>query len=189
MACESTETMAAFKKAFLTRFEGTDKGEVTTYLGCELIRDRVAHTIVFRQAVYAKKILQLYGAWDKNPVKNNLQPGTRLSQEDSPEIADPVLHCRYRCITGHLSFLVTMTRCYLAFSYAKLSKFVQLPGPVHLAAAEHVLQYLRGTFEEGLVYSDPGEARRKMLGGLGGFRLRFGSGYPQICDGLRTQPQ
>eukprot|EP00961_Rhodomonas_salina_P084642 1136999-Rhodomonas_salina.1 len=67
MACESTETMAAFKKAFLTRFEGTDEGEVTTYLGCELIRDRVARTIVFRQAVYAKKILQLYGAWDKNP--------------------------------------------------------------------------------------------------------------------------
>eukprot|EP00961_Rhodomonas_salina_P075468 1012730-Rhodomonas_salina.1 len=27
MACESTETMAAFKKAFLTRFEGTDEGE------------------------------------------------------------------------------------------------------------------------------------------------------------------
>eukprot|EP00961_Rhodomonas_salina_P123209 1659536-Rhodomonas_salina.1 len=58
-----------------------------------------------------------------------------------------------------------MTRCNLAFSYAELSKFVQLPGPVHLAAAEHVLQYLRGTFEEGLVYSDPDEALRNRLEG------------------------
>eukprot|EP00961_Rhodomonas_salina_P145705 1961375-Rhodomonas_salina.2 len=99
MACKSNETKAAFKKAFLTRFEGTDEGEVTTYLGCELIRNRVARTIVFRQAVYAKKILQLCGAWDKNPVKKTLQPGTRLSKEDSPEMVDPVLHSSYHGIT------------------------------------------------------------------------------------------
>ena len=49
-----------------------------------------------------------------------------------------------------------MTRCDLAFSYAELSKFVQCPGPVHLAAAERVLQYLRGTFLDGITYSDPG---------------------------------
>eukprot|EP00961_Rhodomonas_salina_P044210 593875-Rhodomonas_salina.2 len=165
MACESQDMLTAFKKEFLTRFEGTDEGEVTTYLGCELIRDRTARTIIFRQAVYAKKILQLYGAWDKHSVKTPLQPGTRLTKEDSPQIADPVLHRRYRGITGHLSFLVTMTRCDLAFAYAELSKFVQLPGQVHLTAAEHVLQYLCGTFEEGLVYSDPGTARRNRLEG------------------------
>ena len=37
--------MTAFKKEILTRFVGTDEGEVTEYLGCdhlgcELIRDR-----------------------------------------------------------------------------------------------------------------------------------------------------
>eukprot|EP00961_Rhodomonas_salina_P145704 1961375-Rhodomonas_salina.1 len=58
-----------------------------------------------------------------------------------------------------------MTHCYLAFTYAELSKFVQLPGEVHLAAAEHVLQYLQGTFEEGLVYSDPGAVQRNRLEG------------------------
>jgi hypothetical protein len=31
-----------FKKELLTRFIGTDEGEVTQYLGCELIRDRKA---------------------------------------------------------------------------------------------------------------------------------------------------
>ena len=64
---------------------------------------------------------------------------------------------------GHISFLVTMTRCDLAFSYAELSKFVQSPGPVHLAAAERVLQYLRGTFLEGITYSDPGPKLRNRL--------------------------
>lgn len=51
MACESLTTLQAFKSEFLTCFEGMDEGEVTTYLGCELIRDRANHLIVFRQAV------------------------------------------------------------------------------------------------------------------------------------------
>jgi hypothetical protein len=36
--------MAAFKKEKLTRFIGTDEGEVTEDLGCEPIRNRLAKT-------------------------------------------------------------------------------------------------------------------------------------------------
>eukprot|EP00961_Rhodomonas_salina_P126713 1707756-Rhodomonas_salina.1 len=94
-----------------------------------------------------------------------LEVGVRLSAADSPEIVDPVLHRQYQGITGHLSFLVTMTRCDLAFAYTELSKFVQSPGVVHLAAAERVLQFLRGTYEDGLVYLDPGPGQRNVLSG------------------------
>ena len=75
-------TLQEFKQQFLSRFEGKDKGEVTTYLGCELIRDRAQRTILFRQAVYAKKILQLYGAWDSPAVRTPLEAGVRLTKED-----------------------------------------------------------------------------------------------------------
>eukprot|EP00961_Rhodomonas_salina_P270118 3649349-Rhodomonas_salina.1 len=142
MACESLSTLEKFKTAFLTRFEGTNEGEVTTYLGGELIRDHVQRTITFQQSVYACKILQIYGAWDRPAVKTPLEAGTRLTKENSPLYADPALHRRYHCIMGHLSFLVTMTRCDMAFAYAELSKFVQCPGEVHLKAAERALQYL-----------------------------------------------
>eukprot|EP00961_Rhodomonas_salina_P235857 3187745-Rhodomonas_salina.1 len=147
MACKSIDTLECFKTPFWTRFEGTDEGDVTTYLGGELIRDRPNRTITYRQSVYARKILQIYDAWDK------------------PHYVNPALHLRYHGITGHLLFLVTMTRCYLAFAYAELSKFVQAPGEVHLRAAERTLQYLRGSFELGLTYSDPGPARRNILQG------------------------
>ncbi len=40
IACKSEDIMAAFRKEILIRFVGTDAGEVTEYLGCELIRDR-----------------------------------------------------------------------------------------------------------------------------------------------------
>ena len=48
-----------------------------------------------------------------------------------------------------------MTRPDLAFAYSQLSKFVQYPGVVHLQAAERVLQYVRGTYDQGLTYFDP----------------------------------
>jgi hypothetical protein len=58
-----------------------------------------------------------------------------------------------------------MTRPYLAFTYSQLSKFVPSPGSVNLAAAEQALAYLRGTYNEGITYCDPGKERRNKLTG------------------------
>ena len=40
ICCKSTTTMSKFKQKLLTRFQGTDEGEVKEYLGCEVIRDK-----------------------------------------------------------------------------------------------------------------------------------------------------
>eukprot|EP00961_Rhodomonas_salina_P198381 2676418-Rhodomonas_salina.1 len=165
MACASLDTLEKFKSAFLTHFEGTNEGDVTTYLGGELIPDSANRTITYRQSVYERKILQIYGSWDKPSVLTLLEAGARLTKADSPSYVDPALHRRYQGITGHLSFLVTMTQCNLEFAYAELSKFVQAPGEVHLKAVERVLQYLWGSFELRLTYSYPGPDRLNILMG------------------------
>ncbi len=87
---------------------------------------------------------------------------------------DPNVHRRYRSIVGCLSYLVNMTRPDLAFSYSQLSKFVQYPGMAHLEAAERVLQYLRGTYDQGISFYDLSPDKRNKLGGW----LR-GFGYTQ----------
>ena len=81
---------------------------------------------------------------------------SRLSKADCPQVVDPALTCRYHSITECLSYLVNMTRPDLAFAYSQLSKFVQYPGVVHLQAAERVLQYVRGTYDQGITYCDLG---------------------------------
>ncbi len=120
IASSSLATMTKFKQAFLTRFEGTDEGPVTTYLGCELVRDRAVRKITFRQAVYAEKVLKISGAWSACLVTTPLEQGMCLTADDSPAFVDPDLHRQYRGITGHRD---------LAFAYAELSKFVQSPLP------------------------------------------------------------
>eukprot|EP00961_Rhodomonas_salina_P200011 2697957-Rhodomonas_salina.2 len=72
---------------------------------------------------------------------------------------------RYRGIVCHLSFLVSCTRPDLAFTYAELSKFVGYPGVVHLRAAERALQYLMGTYDQGITYRQLDPARRNVLEG------------------------
>ena len=157
--------MSKFKQELLTRFQGTDEGEVKEYLGCEVIRDRAARTGKMVQAGYAERVLRTFGMWDCNPVLTPMDPNVRLTKRDSPEVVDPRLHRRMRSIVGCLSYLVNMTRPDLAFTYSQLSKFIQSPGPVHLAAAERALAYLRGTYNEGITYCDPGEDRRNKLTG------------------------
>ncbi len=44
IVCKSATIMSAFKQDLFSRFVGTDEGEVTEYLGCEIIRDREART-------------------------------------------------------------------------------------------------------------------------------------------------
>ncbi len=80
-------------------------------------------------------------------------------------MVDPNVHRRYHSIVGCLSYLVNMTRPDLAFSYSQMSKFVQYPGMAHLEDAERVLQYLRGTYDQGISFYDLGPDKRNKLGG------------------------
>eukprot|EP00961_Rhodomonas_salina_P038073 512003-Rhodomonas_salina.1 len=165
IVCSDLNVMKKFKEDFLKRFEGTDEGDVEQYLGCEVIYDREASTVTLRQKVYAERVLRLYGMWGCAQVKKPLEPGTRLSKADCPQHVDPALHCRYRGIIGHLSFLVGCTQADLAFAYTELSKFVQYPGVKHMRAAERVLQYLMGTYNQGITYRRLDQLRRNVLEG------------------------
>eukprot|EP00961_Rhodomonas_salina_P212212 2865345-Rhodomonas_salina.1 len=59
IACNDLHTLQHFKSSLLQRFQGTDEGEVTEYLGCKLIRDWENGSITISQAEYARKIVKL----------------------------------------------------------------------------------------------------------------------------------
>ena len=167
IACEDLTTLAQFKQALLTRFKGEDQGEVTEYLGCEIIRDWDKRQILFRQSNYSRKIVQYFNitSTQRDPVSTPLETNKRLSKKDSPSAIDPKLQTRFQEILGYVSFLVQMTRPDLAFAFAHLSTFSSCPGAKHLAAAERVIEYLACTLDHGLHYSDPGVKLRNILTG------------------------
>ena len=120
--------MSRFKADLLSRFAGTDEGEVTEYLGCELVRDRKNRTGHLVQAGYAERVLRAFDMWENHPVATPLDaPLAYLSLIDCPSVVDPHVHRKYRSIVGCNSYLVNMTSPDLAFSYSQLSKFLQHP--------------------------------------------------------------
>ncbi len=64
--------MTSLKQDLLSRFVGTDEGEVTEYLGCEIIRDREDRTAKIVESGYAERVLKTFGMWDCNPVNREL---------------------------------------------------------------------------------------------------------------------
>ena len=86
--------MSQFKAELLSRFAGTDEGEVTEYLGCELIRNRKERTGHLVQAGYAERVLRAFDMWNCHPVATPLDANTRLSKLDCPSVVDPQVHRR-----------------------------------------------------------------------------------------------
>jgi hypothetical protein len=77
IACKSKDIMVAFKKEILTRFISTDEGEVTEYLGCELIRDRSVKSATIVQKGYAERVLKTFGVWDCKSCATPLDANSR----------------------------------------------------------------------------------------------------------------
>ena len=153
IACADRPTLDAFRTRLLEAFSGTYEGELQVYLGCEVERDLVNGTTILSQTHFSEDILRTYGHTNSIPALTPFVPHTHLSKDDCDPNPHPEFHRRYRGIVGSLGYLVNMTRPDLAWSYSELSKYVQYPGASHMAAADHVLRYLRGTAHHHIKYT------------------------------------
>jgi hypothetical protein len=100
LSCKLPDVVSKFKKDLLRRFVGTDEGEVTEYLGCELVRKRKTYTGHLVQAGYTERVLRAFDAWESHPVATPLDPNVRLSKLDCPAVVNPHVHRKYRSIVG-----------------------------------------------------------------------------------------
>jgi len=147
----SNDVASTFKSALLTRFEGTDGGLVTKYVGLDIEQD--GDNIHITQEPLVRELLERFDMSHCSPVLTPMEPGTHLLNSDRPLHSDPHLRHQYQEITGTLQYLVTFSRPDLAFATSQLAKHMSNPGPVHMAAAKRVLRYLKGTAHLGLTYT------------------------------------
>ena len=80
------------------------------------------------------------------------------------EVADASL---YKQISGSLMYLIN-TKPDICYVVNALSQFMVEPKQLHMSAAEHILRYLRGTIEYGLLY------KKCKIGTSWFYRLRLG---------------
>ncbi|CAI7805586.1 unnamed protein product [Closterium sp. NIES-54] len=153
-ATADTEALAHVKSELQKRHTCTDLGELTSYLGLRITRDRAQRTITLTQSHMVQLVLQRFGFTYSSPQSTPLPTGHSLSAPPSDESVEP--SGPYPELVGCLMYLMTCTRPDLAYPLNLLARYVA-PGrhrKVHWDAAKRVLCYLCNTSGMGLVLED-----------------------------------
>lgn len=135
-----------FKNEMAAKFEMSDLGELTYYLGIEVLQHKDGITL--RQERYAEKILVETGMDGCNSTHVPMDMNLRLSRSVEEQGVDEK---KYRRSIGCLRYLIH-TRPDLSYSIGVLSRYMLDPKVSHDAALKQVLRYLRGTLTYGLTY-------------------------------------
>ncbi|CAI7895891.1 unnamed protein product [Closterium sp. NIES-53] len=150
-ATADTAGLAHVKSELQKRHTCTDLGELRSYLGLQITRDRAQRTITLTQSHMVQQVLQRFNCTYSSPQATPLSTRHSLSALPSDESVEP--SGPYPELVGCLMYLMTCTRPDLAYPLSILACYVA-PGrhrPEHMAAAKRVLRYLCSTSGLGLV--------------------------------------
>ncbi|CAI7770103.1 unnamed protein product [Closterium sp. NIES-54] len=130
-ATADTEALALVKSELEKRYTCTDLGELRSYLGLQITRDRARRTITLTQSHMVHQVLQRFGFRYSSPQSTPLPSGHSLSAPPSDESVE--LSGLYKELVGCL-----------------------IHQPEHWEAAKRVLRYLCSTSGMGLVLGGRG---------------------------------
>ncbi|CAI7780855.1 unnamed protein product [Closterium sp. NIES-53] len=150
-ATADTEAPAYVKSELQKRHTCTDLGELTSYLGLRITRDRAQRTITLTQSHMVQQVLQRFGFTYSSPQSTPLPTGHSLSAPPSDESVEP--SGPYPELVGCLMYLMTCPRPDLAYPLSLLARYVA-PGrhqKEHWDAAKRVLRYLCSSSGMGLM--------------------------------------
>lgn len=140
-----SNTVSQLIKALSTRFSLKDLGQLSYFLGIEILR--TAAGLRLTQQKYTTDLLSRTNMAHAKPVQTPMcstqalvKKGINLGDLEAKE---------YRDVVGSLQYL-SFTRPDIAFAVNRLSQFMHCPTTEHWDAAKRVLRYLAGTVTQGI---------------------------------------
>jgi hypothetical protein len=140
-----------FKDLISARFKMDDIGELKHLLGVKVSRvdDK---QLYLSQEVYLAKVLEDHNLSNARPVSVPMVPNTQLARATPFERQQfEQVGANYRRSIGMLMYLAVCTRPDIAFALSQLSKHLESPGITHWRAVIHLLRYLSGTRNHGIL--------------------------------------
>ncbi|CAI7811994.1 unnamed protein product [Closterium sp. NIES-53] len=141
-ATADTEALAHMKSELQKRHTCTDLGELTSYLGLRITRNRAQRTITLAGSHMVQQVFQHFGFIYSSPLSTPLPTGHSLSAPPLDESVEP--SGPYPELVGCLMYLMTCTRPDLAYPLSLLARYVA-PGrhrKVHWDAAKRCQTYM-----------------------------------------------
>ena len=140
------------KDQIANRYEVTDLGNIESYLGIRILRDRSKKALTIDQSGYVKDILDRFGMIDANPNHTPLPSGAdmHLTKYDGQASQSEITH--YQSLIGSLLYVQIGTRPDISFAVSRLAQYASNPSAQHLRLAKYVLSYLLKTQDMCLSY-------------------------------------
>lgn len=121
------------------------------HLGIRIRRDRPSRKIHLSQETYLQHVLKHFGVENSNPVTAPSNANVRLSSSSAEDIASHSAF-PFREIVGCLNHAAVNTRPDISHAVSQLAQFSSCYGSMHVTAAKHLLRYIKGTLERGLLF-------------------------------------
>ena len=150
IAGDDTTTVNAIKQKLLKSFQGRDLGEITSFLGINISRDRAKKELKIDQKGMIKDIIEEFGMEDAKPRSTPMSTSLKLTKNEG-ETLDKEKY-PYGTLVGKLMFLAVATRPDLAYTVGALTRFMANPTIVHWQVAKDVVRYLAKTPERGITF-------------------------------------
>lgn len=128
-------------------FQMKDLGHLTYFLGLEVHSRN--HGLFLNQHKYIQDLIELAGLNDATAVDTPMEVNVKYRKDEGELLSDPFL---YRQLVGSLIYL-TITRPDISYAVHIVSKFMQSPRHLHLAAVRRIIRYLIGSSTRGLFFS------------------------------------
>lgn len=146
------------KSKLAAEFVLTDKREIAYFLGLEVQRNREEGTIFINQKVLAEEIVAMAKLEDANTAPSPLEPGLCLKPNATRQ-SDP----HYRSLVGKLLYLSISTRPDIAYAVSYLSRFTAYHNKSHTQALKHLVRYVKGTIDCGILIKLPTDGTKDKL--------------------------
>ena len=149
IACKDLGALSACKKALLGAFKGRDLGPTDRFLNASITVNKQAGTVKISQPDYIVNLLHEYNmtnaAAKAAPMAQGVNLGPALEGEECTKAPYP------QCV-GALLYLANFTRPDISFAVSSLARHMTKPTERHWGQVKHLLAYLKGTQQHGIVY-------------------------------------
>ncbi|GKA74697.1 retrovirus-related pol polyprotein from transposon TNT 1-94 [Tanacetum coccineum] len=143
-----SQHFSKFANQMTTKFKMPMMGHMSFFLGLQISQSH--RGIFINQSKYASEIVKKYGLLTTDSVDTPLVEKSKLDEDLQGKQVDATL---YRGMIGSLMYL-TSSRPDLIHAVCLCARYQAKPTEKHLQAVKRIFQYLKGTINMGLWYSN-----------------------------------
>ena len=184
----SATLILSFKREVGSHYKITDLKPISWLLRMKLTCDQEAQTISLSQQTYTEAILMKYNLANCKQAAIPLDPGLRLSHNQSPKSIEEAAHMKnvpYHATIRSPMHLAVRTRPDIAFTISTIAQFNNAPGLAHWEAVKHIYRYLAGTKSLALTFEGVESGLEGYIDADGATQEHHHaiSGYAYLLDG------